>query len=163
SIVSSFTLIKGMMIPETYAVFRTWDLDASKRENLDRLRHDNFIGTRSAAWLRDVAWVLNRRFDPAGRDRTLVTLAQGGCSLDEWKPILLWHTARDEFLLRDFFRNWLYPQYEAGTLRLRPEELNDFLLDIRHRGGETEHEWSEVTRHRVASALLKAAADFGLL
>ncbi len=162
-VVSSFTLIKGTMIPETYAVFAAWDLDSSKRDNLDRLRRDNFIGTRSAAWLRDVVKVISRRFDPDRRDRALVILAQEGCPLDEWKPILLWHITRDEFLLRDFLLNWLYPQYLAGVLRLRPEELGDFLLDVRQRGGETEHPWSEVTRQRVASGLLKAAADFGLL
>jgi hypothetical protein len=163
TIVSSFTLVKGTMIPETYAVFTAWDLDGSKRENLDRLRHDNFIGIRSAAWLRDVAKVLNRRFEPAGRDRALVVLAQGGCPLDEWKPILLWHITRDEFLLRHFLIHWLYPRFEAGVLRLRHEELDHFLLDLRRRGGHIEHEWSDATRRRVAAGLLKAAADFGLL
>jgi hypothetical protein len=163
NIVSSFTLIKGTMIPETYAVFAAWDLERSKRENLDRLRRENSIGIRSAAWLRDVAKVLNRRFDPDGRDRALVVLAQRGCPLDEWKPILLWHITRDEFLLRDFLNNWLYPQFEAGALRVRPEELHDFLLGLGRRGGETEHPWSEATRQRVAAGLVKAAADFGLL
>lgn len=162
-VVSSFTLIKGTMIPETYAVFAAWNLERSKRENLDRLRRENFIGIRSAAWLRDVAKVLNRRFDPDRRDRALVVLAQAGCPLEEWKPILLWHITRDEFLLRDFLVNWLYPQFEAGALRVRPEELQDFLLGLGHRGGEIEHPWSEATRQRVAAGLLKAAVDFGLL
>jgi hypothetical protein len=161
--VSSFTLIKGTMIPETHAVFAAWDFDRSKRENLDRLRHENFIGVRSATWLRDVAKVLNRRFEPAGRDRALVVLAQARCPMDEWKPILLWHITRDEFLLRDFLIHWLYPRFEDGVLRLRPEELTEFLLDLRHRGGEIEHDWSEATLQRVAAGLLKAAADFGLL
>ena len=163
AVVSSFTLIKGAMVHESYAVFSAWDLDSSKRENLDRLRRDNFIGTRSAAWLRDIAKVLNRRFDPGGRDRALVVLAQNRCPLDEWRPILLWHITRDEFLLRDFLINWLYVRFEAGVLRLRPEELNDFLLSLRDRGGETEHDWSEATLRRVAAGLLKAAAEFGLL
>ncbi len=55
---------KGAMIEETYAVFAAWDFARSKRENLDRLREENFIGASSATWLRDVAKVLNRRFDP---------------------------------------------------------------------------------------------------
>lgn len=151
------------MIPETYAVFAGWDFNKSKRENLDRLRHENFIGARSAGWLRDVAKVLNRRFEPAGRDRALVILAQSGCPLDEWKPIMLWHITRDEFLLRDFLVNWLYPRFEAGVLRVKPEELDEFLRNLRNRGGKTEHEWSDVTGRRVEAGLLKAAADFGLL
>lgn len=162
-IVSSFTLIKGTIIQETYAVFSAWDLDMSKRDNLERLRRDNPIGIRSAAWLRDVAKVLNRRFDPSGRDRALVILARGGCPIEEWRPLLLWHMTRDEFLLRDFLVNWLYPRSAAGAVRVRPAELDEFLLHLRERGGETEHEWSEATRQRVASGLLRAAADFGLL
>jgi hypothetical protein len=66
NVVSSFTIIKGAVIEETYAVFAAWDFDRSKRDNLDRLRADNFIGAISATWLRDVAKVLNRRFDPGG-------------------------------------------------------------------------------------------------
>src|SRR6266446_4093845 len=122
NIVSSFTIIKGTMIEETYAVFAAWDFARTKRENLDRLREENFIGASTTTWLRDVAKVLNRRFDPEGRDRALVTLAKTGWRLEEWKPILLWHVTRDEFLLRDFLQNWLYPAYKSGVFRLRPEE-----------------------------------------
>src|SRR5438874_11293072 len=98
NVVSSFTVVKGAMIDETYAVFAGWDFARSKRENLDRLRAENFIGASSLTWLRDVAKVLNRRFDPDGRDRALVTLAKNACPISEWKPLLLWHMTRDEFL-----------------------------------------------------------------
>ena len=163
NIVSSFTLIKGAMINETYAIFEAWDFSRTKRQNLDRLREENFIGASSSTWLRDVAKVLNRRFDPNERDRALVILAKNGCDIEAWKPLVLWHITRDEFLLRDFLQNWLFPAYNAGTFRVRPEELYDYLRSIGKHGGTTEHSWSESTLHRVATALLKVAADFGLL
>jgi hypothetical protein len=163
NVVSSFTLIKGAMIDETYAVFAAWDFARSKRENLDRLRDENFIGASSTTWLRDVAKVLNRRFDPAGRDRALVELAMNRCDIDEWKPLLLWHITRDEFLLRDFLQNWLFPAYESGAFRVRREELQSYLLSIAKRGATTEHAWTETTVERVAAGLLKIAVDFGLL
>lgn len=163
NVASSFTIVKGAMISETYAVFAAWDFTRSKRENLDRLREHNFIGANSATWLRDVAKVLNRRFDPDGRDRALVALAKNGCDLDEWKPLLLWHITRDEFLLRDFLQNWLYPAYDAGTYRVRADELQRYLRSVRKRGGMTEHAWSDTTLERVAAGLLKMAVDFGLL
>jgi hypothetical protein len=119
-VASSFTIVKGAMISETYTVFAAWDFERSKRENLERLRQENFIGARSQTWLRDVAWVLNRRFEPDGRDRSLVVLAKHGCDLEEWKPILLWHMTRDEFLVRDFLQNWLFPAYDSGAFRVRP-------------------------------------------
>jgi Putative inner membrane protein (DUF1819) len=162
-VASSFTIIKGAMISETHAVFAAWDFARSKRENLERLREENFIGASTSTWLRDIAKVLNRRFEPEGRDRGLVVLAQNGCDLEEWKPPLLWHITRDEFLVRDFFQNWLYAAYESGVYRVRPEQLHDYLRSIRKQGGITEHAWTESTLKRVAAGLLKMAVDFGLL
>jgi hypothetical protein len=162
-VASSFTLIKGAMIAETYAVFAAWDFASSKKENLDRLRRQNFIGASTATWLRDVAKVLNRRFDPNARDRALVLLAKNGCPIEEWKPILLWHMTRDEFLLRDFLINWLFPTFISGTYRVRTEDVHDHLLSVGRRGGTTEHAWSKATLNRVAAGLLKLAVDFGLL
>ena len=162
-VVSSFTIIKGTMLDETYAIFAHWDVAATKRQNLDRLRAENYIGASSATWLRDVAWVVNRRYDPAGRDRPLVVLAKGGCPMDEWRAIALWHMTRDEFLLRDFLQTWLFAAFDEGAYRLRPDELDAHLRGIAERGGVVEHVWSEATRRRVAAGLLKAATDFGLL
>lgn len=117
NVASSFTVIKGSMINETYAVLAAWDFGRSKRENLDHLRETNFIGATSIAWLRDVCWVLNRRFEPDGVDRPLVTLAQKQFPIEEWKPLLLWHMTRSEFLVRDFLENWLFNEFEAGSYR----------------------------------------------
>jgi hypothetical protein len=163
NVVSSFTVIKGAMIEETYAVFAAWDFERTKRENLDRLRSENFIGASSATWLRDVAKVLNRRFDPAGRDRALVVVAQRGLSIDEWKPLLLWHMTRDEFLVRDFLETWLFGAYDAGVFRIRSEDVEAYLGGIGQRGATTEHAWAGETIKRVAAGLLKMAVDFGLL
>jgi hypothetical protein len=163
NVASSFTVVKGALIEETYAVFSEWDYNRSKRENLDNLRSKNFIGARSATWLRDVAKVLNRRFDPQGRDWALVHLAKTGCSLDEWKPLLLWHMTRDEFLVRDFLQNWLFPAYESGAFRIRSQDVESYLAGIGERGAVTEHAWSAATTRRVAAGLLAIAVDFGLL
>jgi hypothetical protein len=144
-------------------VFARWDFSRSKGDNLARVREENVIGAGSETWLRDVAKVLNRRFDPAGRDRALVLLAQRGCHLEIWKPILLWHMTRDEFLLRDFLRHWLFPAWEDGAYRVRPADLFPYLHGIERRGGQIEHSWTESTLKRVAGELLRMAADFGLL
>ena len=58
-VASSFTIKFGALLEETYAVFEAWDFARSKRENLDRLREENYIGAASSTWLRDVAKVLN--------------------------------------------------------------------------------------------------------
>lgn len=163
NVASSFTVVKGAMIEETYTAFTRWNLALSKRENLDRLRSDNSIGAGSMTWLRDVAKVLNRRFDPAGRDRSLVRLAQSGCDLQEWKPLMLWHMTRDEFLVRDFLQDWLFSAYDSGIFRIRSSDVMAYLSGIGSRGGRTEHAWSETTNKRVAVGLLRIVTDFGLL
>ncbi len=163
-VVSSFTIIKGSLIEETYAAFAAWDFASTKLENLQRLERDNTIGAKSHNWARDVRKVLNRRFDPEARDRPLVELAQGGCDRLVWRPVLLWHMTRDEFLVRDFLVNWLYPHHEAGAYRLGTDDVSQYLASLAtNRGIEWSGQWTSATRDRVASGLLRIAADFGLL
>jgi BrxA len=163
-VVSSFTIIKGSLIDETYAAFENWDFSASKHENLRLMEKANTIGAKSQSWLRDVRKVLNRRFDPEGRDRPIVELAQGKCDRAVWRPLLLWHMTRDEFLLRDFLIGWLFQQYVDGVYRLRPNDVVAYLQSLAGRKGIVwSGGWSSTTTDRVASALLRIAADFGLL
>ena len=164
SVVSSFTIIKGSLIEETYAAFRSWDLDTPKPENLRRIRENGALPSTSSNWLRDISKVLNRRFDPAGRDRPLVELAKAGCAREVWRPLLLWHMTRDEFLLRDFLTTWLYERYGDGTYRIRTDDVVPHLQQLKKRRGvQISGNWSEATTSRVASGLLRMAADFGLL
>src|SRR5579862_8748328 len=151
------------MVEETYAVFAQWDLDKTKTENLQRLRDDNYIGASSATWLRDVSKVINRRFDPSDRDRPLVELARRGCDLAEWRPILLWHMTRDEFLVRDFLIHCLFPAFAAGVFRIDANHVTAHLQRIHERGASTEHTWTDETTRRVVAGLLKIGVDFGLL
>lgn len=164
NVVSSFTIIKGSLIDETYTVFRDWDFDKSRAENLRAVREDNIIGATSINWAREVANVLNRRFDPNGRDRPLVDLAISGCDLEVWKPLLLFHMTRDEFLVRDFLVNWLYSQFTQGIFRLRIDDVTDYLASLGKRKGIVwSGKWTDSTTSRVASGLLRMATDFGLL
>jgi hypothetical protein len=163
-VISSFTIIKGSLIDETFSVFRDWDFSLSRLENLRRVREENSIGAKSANWARDVGKVLNRRFDPDGRDRVLVDLARAGCERETWKPILLWHITRDEFLLRDFLVNWLHPHFVQGTYRLHTGDVVSYLQTLtKKRDVEWGGKWTESTTGRVASGLLRMATDFGLL
>ena len=162
SVVSSFTLIKGSMIEETYTVFRDWDFALSREDNLRAMKQTNSIGASSASWLRDVAYVLHRRFHPAHQDRALVDLARRGVGYDLFKPILLWHITRDEFLLRDFLTRWLFPRFQQGALRVRADDLLPYLGGL-HARGLIRAPWRHSTVQRVASGLLRMAADFGLM
>lgn len=163
-VVSSYTIKMGTLIDESYAVFTSWDFSASRYENLKRVRDEGIIGAVSASWALDVTKVLNRRFDPDGRDRPLVELAQAGLERETWDPLLLWHMTRDEFLVRDFLVGWLYPRYVEGAYRLDAGEVATYLGSLVGRDGiEWSGAWTASTTHRVASGLLRMAADFGLV
>ena len=107
----------------------------SKHDNLRVMQEGNTIGAQSENWLRDVRKVLNRRFDPEGRDRPLVELARGGCDPFVWRPLLLWHMTRDEFLVRDFLTGWLYQQYVAGAYRLQPSDVVTYFRSLAKKKG----------------------------
>ncbi|MCF7977308.1 MAG: DUF1819 family protein [Chromatiaceae bacterium] len=163
-VISSFTIVKGSLIEETYSVFRDWDYSVSKFENLRRVRDDNSIGATSTNWALNVTKVMNRRFDPEGRDRPLVELAKAGCERELWKPLLLYHMTRDEFLVRDFLVNWLFPQFRAGAYRLRADDVFPYLNGLQKMSGiDWSGSWSDSTLKRVGSGLLRIATDFGLL
>jgi hypothetical protein len=162
-VVSSFTIVKGALLDDTYAAFRSWDLDRPKAHNLQQLRSTNSIGARSDNWLREVALALSRRFDPAGRDRPLVELAKAGCDREVWRPLVLWHITRDEFLLRDFLLEWLYPRFLEGTNRLRSADVLPYLQGLARKGGQVQRNWSAHTLKRVATGLLRLGVEFGLL
>ena len=98
-VVLSFTIVKGSLIDETYAAFAAWGLVPDEAPESPAVRaRDSTFAASSRNWARDVRKVLNRRFDPAGRDRPLVILAKGQCDREVWRPLLLWHMTRDEFL-----------------------------------------------------------------
>lgn len=163
NVVSTYT-VKQPLVQETYEVFQRWDLDQDKRANLDALRRSNFLGVRSASWLHDLAKVLNRRFEPAGRDRPLVELARAGCAMSVWKPVLLWHVTRDEFLVRDFLSGWLYDQFASGSWRLRGVDVEPYLRALPSRDGVVVKDaWTDRTTHDTANYLLRLAVDFDLM
>ncbi len=127
---SSFLAIKGAFIEETYRAFRDWNLDESSRENLDRILESNSIGASSAGWLRNIVRVLKQRYDVSGPDRSLVLLVQQGWHIDEWRPVLLWHIARTDELLRGFITEWLFPKKEDGIVMIGTEAVREDLAAL---------------------------------
>lgn len=158
NVASAFSVSRGALVDETWSVFAAWDDEVSVAENFARVQAANLIGAPSQSWLTIVVKVLRARYEPDGADRALVHLAKGGCSVGEWRPLLLWHLARQEFLVRDFFQGWLYEQFEAGRFRLRSEDVRAYLATL-----PATKEWEESTAHRVANGLLSTATSIGLL
>ena len=58
---------------------------------------------------------------------------------------------RDEYLVRDFLLQWLYPRYVAGTYRVQPDDLLPYLHALaKKKGIEWSGEWSPSTTDRAS-------------
>ena len=159
---SSYGLIKGALISETLQVFQEWNLEASKRANLDRVRASNSIGAPTQAWLKQVCTTFSRRFEPSGPDHALALAARTTTGRHHWRPLLLWHMANSEGLLGDGLA-WAWGMYSAGSDLLQTNQALSWLEGTASQGHPEVAEWGQATCERVASGLLKAGVDFGLL
>lgn len=160
---STFSITKGAMIDDTYTILSSWDLERSLRENLSIAEQTNPIAASSHTMLRDKLKVLRRRLDPSGKDRALTELTKAGCSIDVWRPLLLWHIARGEYLLWDFLTEWLFERSDEGALFVSPEDLRGHIRELPSKGVAAQSHWTDSTVNKMTSALLKMGEDFGLL
>jgi hypothetical protein len=160
-LISSTSIIRAGLVEETYAALRDWDLSSSKTENLKRLATAPTIAAVSESWRRDILRAISRRLDPGGRDKSLTILAQCGLALESWKPLLLWHITRDEYLLRTFLVTWFFEARTSGKSSVTGDDVEAFLRskDIAKR---TKSPWQSITVRRLSNALLQNALDFGL-
>lgn len=161
--ISTRLLRKGALIEDTYALCRRWDLQQDFRANLSRLRTENSIGARNAAWLGEVVATISSRFQVDPSFNALVVLAQHGLPLDRWRDCLLWHVGQQDVLFSTFLCEWLFPAYEGGLARIRTDDVVPFVVEQttgRVAGGT---QLSDYGRVRAARDLLLMATDFGLL
>ena len=158
----SDSLIRSPLVSDTLKVFQGWDLEASKRANLDQVRGSNSIGAPTRAWLEKVCGALNARFEPEGPDRALFLAARTATGQQHWKPLLLWHLANRESLLGDGL-GWAWDVFAAGGDLLQTAQALEWLESTSGHGHPEVAKWSDGTRKRVAGGLLKAGVDFGLL
>ncbi|RME21861.1 MAG: DUF1819 family protein [Deltaproteobacteria bacterium] len=159
---SSGSLVRGLRVEESYAVFQAWDFDKNPEENFETILQNDVMGNASGYSQKAFLSAIKRRFDFTGADRALVEMAKRGVSFDIFRPVLLWHTARREVVLHLFLTDWLYQRFSDGILYLRAEDVRPFTASLASRGVIPKR-WSQASEHRVASALLTMAKEAGLV
>lgn len=160
--ISTFSVTKSGMVPETYACLAGWDLSLSLDENLARFKEANPILSKTSRWLHEIRKIFHTRFEDIERHRPLIRLAQAGYPKDKWAPLLLWHLCFKELLLSDFLESWLFPRKEEGMLRVRANDVRGYLSGLPARGLLT-RQWTVNTISKMSSSLPAYAAHFGLL
>lgn len=159
---SSGSLVRGLRVEESYAIFQAWDFDKSAEHNLEEVRQADVMGNASGYSQDAFLSAIKRRFEFAGRDRPLVELAKQGVSFDIFRPVLLWHAARAETVLHLFLTEWLYDRFSEGVLYLRAEDVRPFTAGLASRG-VIPKKWSVASENRVATALLTMAKEARLI
>lgn len=159
--ISSTSIIRAGLVEETYSALRDWDFSTSKSENLKRLSSSPTVAAVSESWRRDILQAISRRLDPGGRDKALTHLAQCGLALESWRPLLLWHITRDEYLLRSFLVDWFYAAHASGRSSITADEVEGFLRS-KAIAKKVKTPWQPITVRRLSNALLQNALDFGL-
>lgn len=161
--ISSRLIRKGALIEETYVAFQHWDLAILFEENLRRLQDTNVIGARNERWLHEITSTISSRFKSDTSIEPLVILAQGGFPLDKWKSCMLWHVGAVDELFYRFATEWLFDEFEKGTLFLRTDDVVPFVKRITDRRMAKGASLSDYGLLRAGRDLLRMASDFGLL
>jgi len=153
----------GALLPDTRALFASWDVGLPVRANLDLIRSRNVLGKASRARVDDVLAIFRQRYlgDPATAV-ALATLVQADVPRQILDPIFSFYSARSDRLLRDVVIDVLAPRYWRGAADVSTEEVEAFLTD-QVRQGRTAGRWSEPTTRRIAQGLLATLRDFGVL
>lgn len=153
---------KGVLIEETYRVFGCWDLSATLRQNLIRIREENPIGASNAAWLKEVVATLSNRFSAGDSIEPLIVLAKGELPIETWKSCFLWHLRSTDGLFSTFMADFLAPHIETGTVVFTTEDVIPFVHELQSRGVFGE-KLSDYGVRRMGRDFLRAAGEFGLL
>lgn len=159
-------LIKGAApIEEMRTLVRAWQPGESGTDLAKRVVAAGVLGKATSAWARDlVVRVFRPRLllptdTPA---RHLQVLLAANAPNAVFSEALWWYEARAENLLFDFVCQAYWPARHAGAIWMLWKDVLAFLDQARD-AGKLERAWSDSTRERVASAVLKALTTFGYL
>lgn len=162
----TIAICKGSaLLEETKVLLRAWKPAESSNEFSDRVLREDLLGRMTAYRARDIVRrVFARRYlRPDNRPAVLLKrLLERGQSAQLFSDLCLLYSARNDDLIRDAVTHLYWPALSEGRLRLFPTDVVEFLRQA-ERDGRTENPWSEQVKIRVASGVLKAMADFGLL
>ena len=160
---SSKIIKAGALIGDTKTLLSHWDVDASVKENIERLHRDNLFGKASRSRLKDILAIFRSRYlSDKGVALALVALVRRKLSPVALDRLLYFHSARADRLLHDVVTDLLVPMQERGLLSVEVHDVQAQIKDWVAQGKTVSH-WSEITILRAAQELLAALRDFGVL
>jgi len=153
----------GALLADTKTLLAHWDLDSSVQDNLKRIQHENIFGKASRSRVEDILRIFRHRYLTEERvTRALVILAQQRLMPSVFNPILFFHSAKSDRLLRDIVIDVLVPLKSKGITDIDVDDIQHAVTKwVKEK--RTTSEWGEYTIRRVSQGLLATLRDFGVL
>jgi hypothetical protein len=153
----------GALLADTKTLLSHWDVRASIRDNLDRLRRENVFGKASRSRVKNILAIFRQRYlREESVARALVTLVNHRFPATSLDRLLYFHSARADNLLHDMVTELLLPLKVRGVMEIEVTEVERSIAKW-VREGKTTGSWGENTIRRVTQGLLSTLRDFGVL
>jgi len=160
---SSKIIKAGALIGDTKTLLSHWDVNASVKENINRVQRDNVFGKASRSRVGDILAIFRHRYlTEESVTKALVTLVRGKFPAAALERLFYFHSARADRLLHDAVTEILAPVRARGLVDINIRDFERSLARWVDEGKTTGH-WSEATVTRIAQGLLSALRDFGVL
>lgn len=152
------------LVPETLKLLALWEPGMEGQDLLRTALKSGCFPSITARRLRNMiieAFCPRYLINGAAPARLLKAVSDG-LPKDDFRSLCFVFTCRANPILADFVRQVYWPRYAAGVSFVSKEDSLDFVSSAVS-DGRTTTRWSEATIIRIASYLLGACADFGLL
>jgi hypothetical protein len=153
----------GALLADTKTLLSHWDLQASVRENLDRLRRENVFGKASRSRVQNILAIIKQRYlREEAVAKALVALVSHRFAAASLDRLLYFHSARADRFLLDMVTELLLPLKVRGIIDIEVTEVERAIARWVSEG-KTTSPWGENTIRRVTQGLLSTLRDFGVL
>jgi hypothetical protein len=153
----------GALISDTKTLLLHWDIDASVKQNIERVHRDNLFGKASRSRTEDILAIFRSRYlSDKGVALALVALVRKKLPPAALDRLLYFHSARADRLLYDVVTELLVPMREIGLLSVGIHDVQTQIQEWVAQGKTVSH-WSEITILRAAQESLATLRDFGVL
>jgi bacteriophage exclusion system BrxA-like protein len=152
------------LVPETFKLLAAWEPGMSGQDLFKVALASGDFPAITARRLQNVVTEAfrSRYLTDSGAPAKLLKAISNGLSRDDFRSLCFLFTCRANPILADFVRTVYWPRYATGAVSVSKMDSLQFVSSAVS-DGRTTCPWSETTVTRVASYLLGACVDFGLL
>lgn len=151
-------------IDETKKILNEYVEHQSYQRLKKHVQEENLLNKQTSKYRRDVLREVSRLYIPSTEEfietplmRALNTSIDD--SVNDW---LIYYEFSQNNLLYTLTTEFLYPQYEAGTMYIKADDVQAFLKKLGEDHPEIK-EWSQSTIEETSTKYLSALKNFGLL